>query len=101
MGSRSHRSAGRGRVRLRPARCDQPGTVRSGANAPGCTAYTDGAASILAFLPLPSPVFSLQIPASPSFIGLSIYAQGGALVPGINAYGLAASNGVVGTIGNL
>ncbi len=72
-----------------------------GANAPGCVQHTGGAATVLLPLPVPGPVFALDIPADPSFVGVMLYAQGGAFVPGINNYGLAASNAVVGMIGDI
>ncbi|MCA8974475.1 MAG: hypothetical protein KDC98_07120 [Planctomycetes bacterium] len=71
-----------------------------GTSAPGCTAYTGGAVTVLFGLPAPTPVYSLPIPAVPALVGVSIFAQGGALVPGINAYSLAASNGLQGRIGD-
>ncbi|MCR9244040.1 MAG: hypothetical protein NXI31_03340 [bacterium] len=71
-----------------------------GPNAPGCVAYTDGAVSILLLPPLPEVVYSLSLPSDPSFLGLQIHAQGGAFIPGINAYDLAASNRLTGTIGD-
>lgn len=72
-----------------------------GAQAPGCTQYTDNLSTILLLLPIPNPCYTLAVPASSSFLGLPIRAQGGAFVPGINAFGLAASNGLLGTIGDV
>ncbi|MCR9246395.1 MAG: hypothetical protein NXI31_15285 [bacterium] len=71
-----------------------------GSGAPGCTQYTDGAVTILLLLPHPSPLTALSVPNDPSFVDLVIYAQGGAFVPGINPFGLAASNGAAGVIGH-
>ena len=71
-----------------------------GPSAPGCTIYTNGMASILLPMPVSYPAYNLAIPADPSFLGVSIYAQGGALVPGVNPFGLAASNGLRGVIGD-
>ncbi|MCR9246865.1 MAG: hypothetical protein NXI31_17670 [bacterium] len=71
-----------------------------GSQAPGCTIYTNGAVTVLLFLPIGRPAFRQFIPNDPGLIGVSLYAQGGAFVPGLNAYSLAASNGVRGTIGD-
>ncbi|MCA8947919.1 MAG: hypothetical protein KDE27_00355 [Planctomycetes bacterium] len=72
-----------------------------GAQAPGCTQYTDNLSTVLVPLPIPSPCYSLSIPAESSFLGLEIRAQGGAFVPGINAFDLAASNGLLGVVGDV
>ena len=73
--------------------------VPLGPAAPGCTQYTRGAVTQLVVLPVQNPAYSLAIPAFGRFTGLTVHAQGGALVPGINALGLAASNRVSGTLG--
>ncbi|MEZ6038515.1 MAG: hypothetical protein R3F29_13625 [Planctomycetota bacterium] len=67
--------------------------------APGCTVHTDLAAIYAYLMPLPKPVYSLSVPQSANLIGAEVYAQGGALVPGINPLELAMSNGLRGTIG--
>ncbi|MCA8954219.1 MAG: hypothetical protein KDE27_32220 [Planctomycetes bacterium] len=72
-----------------------------GAQAPGCTQLTDALVSVLVPLPAGSPTYSLLVPADPTFVGLTILAQGGALVPGLNPLGLAASQGVLGVIGDV
>lgn len=71
-----------------------------GSNAPGCVAHTGGAVSLLMLPPFPDPIYSLTMPGDPSFLGLPIFAQAGAFVPGLNPYGLAASNGLEVTIGD-
>lgn len=71
-----------------------------GTSAPGCTIYTNGAVTVLLVPPIELPTYTLTIPSSSDFIGLPIYAQGGALVPGINPYSLALSNGVLGEVGD-
>lgn len=71
-----------------------------GPNAPGCVLHTGGAATVLLLMPLPDPAYSLTIPSDPSFIGLPIYAQGGAFVPNVNPYSLALSAPVLGTVGD-
>ncbi|MCR9245614.1 MAG: hypothetical protein NXI31_11325 [bacterium] len=68
--------------------------------APGCRQYTSGDAVVLLLLPVPSPAYSIAIPAHPSFVGLQLWTQGGALAP-VNALGIAVSNGYVGVIGDL
>lgn len=71
-----------------------------GNNAPGCVVHTGGAATVLLVPPIPDPAYSLTIPSDPSFLGVTIYAQGGALVPGVNPYSLALSGLVGGVIGD-
>lgn len=68
--------------------------------APGCTAVTDGAVSVLFVPPIPSPSYALSIPGDPSFLGLPIYAQGGAFIPGVNPWSLALTNGIRGKVGD-
>ncbi|MCR9243517.1 MAG: hypothetical protein NXI31_00690 [bacterium] len=75
-------------------------TYPLGVNAPGCTAYTGGAVSQLVLLPAANPAYSLAIPNDPGFVGLSVYAQGGALVPNLNPYSVAVSNGMRGDVGD-
>jgi len=69
--------------------------------APGCSLYTSPDFLGTLFLPIPTPAFTLAIPASASFVGISVFGQGGALAPGFNALGLATSNGLEGTIGDV
>jgi hypothetical protein len=45
--------------------------------------------------------FSLPIPNNPLFIGVSLYANGASLSPGVNTFGAITSNGIQGLIGNL
>ncbi|MCA8952275.1 MAG: hypothetical protein KDE27_22380 [Planctomycetes bacterium] len=71
-----------------------------GVEAPGCMIYTNGAVTALLFLPVSTPAFTQPIPNTASLIGVSLYAQGGAFVPNINQFWLAASNGLRGTIGD-
>ncbi|MCA8978023.1 MAG: hypothetical protein KDC98_25075 [Planctomycetes bacterium] len=71
-----------------------------GGQAPGCRIHTSGDATLFLPVPVPVPAYSLTVPQSPSFLGLSIYAQGGAFVPGINALSLALSNGLRATFGD-
>ena len=69
--------------------------------APGCTQYSDAAAFVLLPLPVSTPAFSFAIPANPGLINVNIFTQGGALVPGANPLGIAASNGLNGAIGDV
>lgn len=78
-----------------------PNQPLGGQGAPGCTQFSGGAASTLLGLPVPVPSYTLAIPPGPALIGLPLNAQGGALVPGVNPLGLAASNGVLGVIGDV
>lgn len=71
-----------------------------GPQAPGCIQYTSGEAVRLLLLPIPSPAHAMAIPGSTAFLGVLLYAQGGAFVPGLNPLGLAASNGVLGVVGD-
>ena len=75
--------------------------VSLGAAAPGCTQYSGDIGFVLLLLPIPSPAVSLTIPSDPSYIGVSLSAQGGALVPGANPLGVALSAGLQGTIGDI
>ncbi|MCA8974924.1 MAG: hypothetical protein KDC98_09390 [Planctomycetes bacterium] len=72
-----------------------------GPQAPGCSIYTSGEASILVPLPIPVPAYSLAIPNVPALIGLTLRAQGGAFAPGINSLWLATSAGTRGVIGDV
>jgi hypothetical protein len=69
--------------------------------APGCNLYTSPDFVGTLFLPIGTPAFTLPIPAGASFVGISVFGQGGALAPGFNALGLATSNGLEGTIGDV
>lgn len=71
-----------------------------GSQAPLCRQYTDGLVTVIFPMPGFVPTYGMAIPADPSFVGLEIFAQGGALVPGINPLGLAASNGLIGRVGH-
>lgn len=75
--------------------------VALGALAPGCSLYTNGAVVDAFLLPAPNPAYRLAIPPSTTFIGLSVYAQGGAWVTGINPLNLVLSNGIRGTVGDV
>lgn len=71
-----------------------------GVPAPGCTVLTGGAVTSL-FVDLTSPTdYVLQIPDGAVFLGVDVFAQGGAWVPGINPINVVLSNGVRGTVGN-
>ena len=37
---------------------------------------------------------------NPAFLGLNIFVQGGSLAPGVNALGLAATDGIHGVVGD-
>lgn len=45
--------------------------------------------------------FSLLIPSNPTLIGVSAYAMGASLAPGVNPFGALTSNGIQGTIGDV
>jgi len=75
--------------------------VAVGPQAPGCTRYSGGL--MLALLPLPvgSPAVTLPLPLAAWLVGIQMYAQCAAIVPGLNPLGIAASNGVQGLIGDV
>ncbi len=75
-------------------------TLPLGPQAPGCTRYSSGEAVVAVVPPVPSPAYRLNVPPGPTFIGLPLFVQGAALVPGVNALSLATSNGVAGTVGD-
>ncbi|MCK5940857.1 MAG: hypothetical protein KAI24_02710 [Planctomycetes bacterium] len=68
--------------------------------APGCSSYTNLLLTSLVPVPVPTPAYGLFLPANPAFLGQEVYAQGAALVPGINPLQIIASNGIKGTIGD-
>lgn len=72
-----------------------------GTIAPGCTQYSDATFAAVLPLPVSSPAYGLTIPGNSNLIGLDLFAQGVALVPGANALGIAASGGVQGTMGDI
>ncbi|MCB9879337.1 MAG: hypothetical protein H6835_17215 [Planctomycetes bacterium] len=67
--------------------------------APGCYAYTD--LIVIALVPPGSPLYSVSVPVSPSVVGASLYAQGAALAPALNALGIVSSNGMHGVVGDV
>lgn len=67
--------------------------------APGCALLTSGDAATI--LNLGNPNYFMPIPAGNAFLGLHVYAQGFALVPGVNALSLAATYGLDGQIGDI
>lgn len=70
------------------------------AGAPDCVRLQDGLVTNLLILPISHPTFVLPLSTDPAFLGLGLFAQGGSLAPGVNALGLAASNGILGVVGN-
>lgn len=69
--------------------------------APGCFGYQDQLALSTVLLPAVSPAYSLNVPAQANLIGFTIIAQGAVFAPGINAFGLATSNGIEGVVGDV
>lgn len=70
------------------------------AGAPECVRLQDVLVTNLLFLPISHPTFVLPLSTNPTFLGLNIFVQGGSLAPGVNALGLAATNGIHGVVGN-
>lgn len=58
-----------------------------------CTLLTSGDLASAPVTPA-NPTFSLRIPNQPNLIGASLFQQGFAIAPGVNAFGVAASNGL-------
>lgn len=76
------------------------------ANAPGCFQYVDLSLSATVLLTIGAPApssatFSLLIPNDVGLIGLPLFNQSAALVPGINPLQVITSNGVKSTVSNL
>lgn len=71
-----------------------------GPSAPGCTQLTSGDANVL-YPGATSFGYGVQLPTGLSFLGLELRAQGGALVPGVNALGLVATDAVLGVLGDV
>ncbi|MBL8751694.1 MAG: choice-of-anchor J domain-containing protein [Planctomycetes bacterium] len=44
---------------------------------------------------------SVAIPSNPALVGISLFANGASLSPGVNAFGAITSNGIQGTIGDV
>lgn len=80
---------------------DNPALALDFAGAPGCFAYQD--LSVLVTVPLPaaSPSYQLPIPVAANLIGGVLYAQGAVILPGLNALGVATSNGIAGVMGDV
>lgn len=72
-----------------------PGISLAPVGMPGCT-LANGADVIDLFLPSSAGVgsYSLPIPINQALIGLHVYSQGFAFVPGFNAFGGITSNGL-------
>lgn len=67
----------------------------------GCVRHTDQLGSVLLLGPFPGATYGMAIPASPTFLGLPIHTQAALLAPGVNPIGVAASNGLRGTVGDV
>lgn len=72
----------------------QPGIDLGALGAAGCRQYASIDASALFVGSGPTNALSMSFPANPAYAGLRILAQSAVLSPGINALGLATSNGV-------
>jgi hypothetical protein len=68
--------------------------------APACRALQDALVTSVLLLPISNPAYTFAIPNNPAFLGVNIFAQAGAIAPGVNAFDLALSNGIRGTLGN-
>jgi len=67
---------------------------------PGCHQYVALDESMFHAIGAPATIFSLNVPNNVALVGLSVYAQAAEVAPGVNALGVAASNGgtlVIGT----
>lgn len=71
-----------------------PGLDLAGLGAPGCRQYTSIDTSLLFVSTGTTNAFPVAFPADPAFAGLHINAQAAVLSPGVNALGVATSNGV-------
>jgi len=81
-----------------------PGSTIPGA--PGCLQYVDLSLSATILLTVGSPApssatFSLSVPNDAGLIGLPLFNQSAALVPGVNPLEVITSNGVKSTVSNL
>jgi hypothetical protein len=77
-----------------------PGQSLAGLGAPGCLQSVDLALGATLVLPWPGPAtFVLPVPNAAGFVGLELASQSAAFVPGLNALGLATSNGLRSAIG--
>jgi hypothetical protein len=72
-----------------------------GPAAPGCTLYSGGLVLTLLPLPIGTPAAVFGLPAAAGLAGIHVFAQAGALVPGLNPLSIAASNGLDGLLGTL
>ena len=77
-----------------------PATNLTSIGAPGCVRYTSPLADVLVPLPVGIPAYVLPLPGSTTYLGLDIFAQGAFYSPGINALGVAFSNGLRGHVGD-
>ena len=77
-----------------------PGVPLDAAGMPGCMLYVDLAVAVATFVVgSPTATHAFAVPYDFALLGLQLDSQGIALVPGSNALGIVASNGVVDTIG--
>ena len=71
----------------------------SGLGMTGCTQYETLDTSIFFLAAAPSTDRSINIPSSANFVGFAMRAQVAALAPGINPFGVAATNALAITVG--
>ena len=76
-----------------------PGVSLTAIGMPGCELYQTLDVSVLWGPNGNTAVVSWPLPSTPSLAGFEVYAQSAALVPGINPFGMAISNGLKLTIG--
>lgn len=76
-----------------------PGLSLAGIGMPGCAAFVTP--DVLVSLPASgSALWASSVPAAPSLLGVSLFAQGVSLDPTSNAAGLVVSNAVEGVLGH-
>lgn len=76
-----------------------PGVPLAGIGMPGCAAFVSP--DLLVTLPASgSALWATNLPAAPALLGISLFAQGLSIDPGVNAAGLTVSNAVEGMLGH-
>jgi len=76
-----------------------PGVSLTSIGMSGCELYQTIDVSVLWGAVGNTAVVSWPLPSTPSLAGIEVYCQSAALVPGINPFGIAISNGLKLTVG--
>ena len=71
----------------------------AGLGMPGCTQYVSLDSSLFHLATPGATTITLNLPNAPNLAGYTVFAQGAEFAPGVNPFGVAASNGGQITLG--